>query len=156
MKKVFLTTILGVALLCSCSSDTAVSPAIKMESCTVNGELVSGTPSVKAGDVVELALDLEGNGSELQSFQAAADADKVKIALADYEKNRVTDDKNFTDTIKCRLRFVDGVTVSSVKVKATVQSDTDDKMALKFYLSAKADCEGSVLEVDLKKDNAKE
>jgi len=38
-----------------------------------------------------------------------------------------------------------------VKVKATVQAVKEDVMTLKFYLSAKTECEGSELDVDLQK-----
>lgn len=154
MKTYILAPIFGFILLSSCSSETAVSPDIKVASCSVNDTVVSGVPSVKAGDVVELALKLEGNGSELVSFQAnTEDKEDVKISLADYEKKSVSDETNFTNTTECRLRFVDGVTISSVKVKATVNSVQNEGATLKFYLSAKADSEGngSELEVNLKK-----
>lgn len=156
MKKLILTIILGAVSFFSCSFETPESPAIKMESCTVNGESVSlPLPSVKAGDVVELTLDLEGNGSELQTFQADADAEDVKMSLTEYDKSRVSDDKNFTKIDECLLRFVDGVTISSVKVKATVQQKNDDKMCMKFYLSAKSASEGTALEIDMNRDNIK-
>ncbi|WP_321438246.1 DUF5035 family protein [uncultured Bacteroides sp.] len=151
MKTYILAPIFGFILLSSCSSETAVSPDIKVASCSVNDTVVSGVPSVKAGDVVELALKLEGNGSELVSFQANADEEEVKMSLADYEKKNVSNDKNFTNTTECQLRFVDGVTISSVKVKATVNSVQNEGATLKFYLSAKAEGNGSELEVNLKK-----
>jgi len=155
MKKIFFCTIIGALCLSSCSSDTTVTPpAIHIENCSVNGDVVSGTPSVKVGDVVEVSLNLAGNGSELVTFQANADEKEIKMSLADYEKDNVTTDKNFTNTTECQLRFVDGVKVSNVKVKATVQSVQEDLMKLKFYLSAKANCEGSELDVELKKDNS--
>lgn len=155
MKNIFFTTIASLFFLSSCSSDTAVSPAINIENCSVNGELVSGVPSVKVGDVVELSLNLAGNGSELGSFQAKVDEKEIKMSLADYEKGSVSDEKNFTDTTACRLRFVDGVKVSNVKVKAMVQSVDVDHINMKFYLfAAKANCEGSELNVELKKDES--
>lgn len=154
MKNIFFTTILGLLFLSSCSSDTAVPPAINIENCSVNGELISGVPSVKIGDVVELSLNLAGNGSELLSFKANANDEEIKISLADYEKNSVSDDKNFTNVTACQLRFVDGVTVSNVKVKATVQAVQENLITMKFYLSAKANREGSELNVELKKDDS--
>ena len=154
MKNIFFATIASLFFLSSCSSDTAVSPAINIENCSVNGELVSGMPSVKVGDVVELSLNLAGNGSELGSFQVRVDEKEIKMSLAEYEKENVTTDKNFTNTDECQLRFVDGVKVSNVKVKAMVQSVDEDYINMTFYLSAKANCEGSELNVELKKDES--
>jgi hypothetical protein len=154
MKNIFFTTIASLFFLSSCSSDIAVSPAINIENCSVNGAQVSGVPSVKVGDEVELSLNLAGNGSELGSFQAIVDEKEIKMSLADYEKENVTTDKNFTNTAECQLRFVDGVKVSNVKVKAMVQSVDADHINMKFYLSAKANCEGSELNVELKKDES--
>ena len=154
MKINFLTLILGLLFLNSCSSETNVSPAIHMESCTINGTLTtSGDPSVKVGDVVEVSLQLTGNGSELVSFEANANDKDIKMALSEYDKNNVSNEKNFTDTTECHLRFIDGVKTSNVKVKATVQSTDDNVMTMKFYLSAKTNCEGSELDLNLKKNN---
>jgi len=151
MKNIFLPFILGLFLLSSCASETIVSPEIKVISCSVNDTIVAETPKVKVGDVVELSLNLIGNGSDLFSFHAKANGDEVKISLAEYDQKNVTDERNFTDAEACRLTFIDGVSTSNVKVKATVQAVKEDVMTLKFYLSAKTECEGSELDVDLQK-----
>ncbi len=155
MKANFLTFILGLLFLNSCSSETNVSPAIHLESFTINGtHATSADPAVKVGDVVEVSLQLTGNGSELVSFEANANVKDIKMALSDYDKSNVSDEKNFTDTTECHLRFVDGVKTSNVKVKATVQSPGENIMTMKFYLSAKTNCEGSELDINLKKNNS--
>lgn len=151
MKNIFLPFILGLFLLSSCASETIVSPEIKVISCSVNDTIVTESPKVKVGDVVELSLNLIGNGTDLFSFHAKANDEEVKISLEEYDQKNVSVDRNFTDTEACRLIFVDGVSTSNVKVKATVQAVKEDVMTLKFYLSAKTECEGSELDVDLEK-----
>lgn len=151
MKKNLLMVLFGTFMLSSCSSDLAVSPAIDIEKYSINGVAVQGSPLVKVGDELELQLDLKGNGSDLKTFQAKANKTEMNLILTNYEKQNVSQDKNFTDVTACKISFVDGVMHSSVTVKAKVQSVQEDMLKLNFYLSAKADCEGSTLELDLKK-----
>lgn len=151
MKNIFFTTITALLLLSSCSSDTVVSPEIEVLTCSVNDTIITDTPEVKVGDVVELSLNLIGNGSDLSTFQAIAKKEEVEMSLAEYDENNVSVEKNFTNTEACKLTFVDGVNSSNVKVKATVQSVKEDVMVLNFYLSAKTECDGSKLEVELKR-----
>lgn len=151
MKKNLLTFLFSVLLFTSCLPDNAVSPVIDVKSCMVNGKNIIGCPAVKAGDQLELQLELKGNGSDLKTFQAKANKQAMNLELADYEKQNVSKDKNFTDVSACKISFVDGVMHSTVKVKAVVQSAQSDTLKLNFYLSAKADCEGTSLELDMQK-----
>lgn len=153
MKKNLLMILFGIFLLSSCSSDKVISPVIDVKSCSINGQVVEGSPAVKVGDILELQLGLQGNGSDLKTFQAKANKSEMNLILADYDKQNVSQDKNFTDITACKISFVDGVMHTTVKVKAVVQSVQEDMLKLNFYLSAKADCEGSTLELDMKKAN---
>lgn len=151
MRKKFLMILLGTYIFSSCTTDGAISPTIDVERLSVNGIATKENPSVKVGDELELQLDLSGNGSDLKTFQAKADKNEMNLVLADYEEQNVSQDKNFTNINACKISFIDGVMHTSVKVKATVESVQEDTLVLNFYLSAKADCDGSTLEVKLKK-----
>lgn len=152
MKKIllFLLPLLWVA----CSNDGS-SPIIEVKRLYVNGSdndyagKMNELPTLKKGDKVSVALALDGNGSDLKSFQLQKSED-VSTQIY-YQHSDVSDDENLTDEKKGHLRFSDGVSKTEVMVNATVtEVNEKGEVKLSFYLSSKAECDGAQEEIDLK------
>lgn len=152
MKKIllFLLPLLWVAC-----SDNNASPIIEVKKLYINdgdtnyANKMDELPTLKKGDKVSVALILDGNGSDLKSFQLQKFGDVSTQIL--YQHSDVTDDENLTDEGKGHLRFSDGVNETEVMVNATV-TEVDEKgdVKLSFYLSSKSECDGAQEEIDLK------
>lgn len=139
MKKVLIFSF--VFFLAACSVDSE-SPVITVEKLLLNdseenyAEQSAQIPTLNLGDEVQIFLTLDGNGSDLKSFQVTKDAN-IETGLV-YEEDEFSSDRNFTDPEKGQFRFINGVTNSHLTVNATVtELDKDGGAKLSFYLSSK-------------------
>ena len=97
-------------------------------------------PPLKEGDRIEAYLELDGKGSELQSFTLTSNEEVVKTDLH-YEEDQVTTESNLTDEEDGQLRFKDGIVCTDLSVEATMEAaDVQGNVSLTFYLSSKAEC----------------
>lgn len=152
MKKVL---IFFVIFFCAaCSTDTE-SPVITVERLLVNENVdnyanhSSQLPTLNPGDEVLVFLTLDGNGSDLKSFQVTKDKN-IDTGLV-YPKEEISSDKNFSDPEKGQLRFINGVATSHIMVRATVtELDKDGGAKLNFYLSSKSQSSSAQKVIDLK------
>lgn len=140
-------------------SQSEESPIIKVEKvCVDTGEgserrnyadCMNELPVLKVGDKIDAVLSLDGNGAELKTFMLQSD-DEVNTVLH-YKKKEVSATGDLTDEQKGQLRFIDGVTHTTVSVQATIKEvDERGDVKLSFYLSSKADCEGAKEVIGLK------
>ena len=148
--------LLLLPLFLGACSESGESPVITVEKLYMNEEgeenyahKMEEMPSLKVGDKIIAGLSLDGNGSELKTFQLEKDGGVDTELL--YQHTEVTTEGNLTDEKSGRLRFQDGVTQTHVMVKAVVKEVSKDGFVkLSFYLSSKAECEGAQEKIDLK------
>ncbi|ERI85323.1 hypothetical protein HMPREF1981_01880 [Bacteroides pyogenes F0041] len=149
MKKLLLFLLLLLQVACSQNDK---SPIIKVEKVRVDrgkgveernySGCMDELPALKAGDKIDALLLLDGNGAELKTFMLQSD-DEVNTVLH-YKEREVSVTGELTDEEKGQLRFIDGVTHTTVSVQATIKKvDEEGDVKLFFYLSSKADCEGT-------------
>lgn len=149
MKKIFLLFTLLV-FLSSCLS-TGETPIIIVDSLLVNGEIPEcylsnnvGTPILKEGDELELTLQLDGNGANLQTFSIGIPQKYLDLELI-YDAELVTTEEELIDVESGLLRFSDGVEKAQIKLLAQVEEVLDDRetLTLSFYLSSNAGAVGA-------------
>lgn len=145
---------LSVFLLAACSVDTG-SPIITVNQLLLNdnkenyADKTGQIPTLNIGDEVFVYLTLDGNGSDLKSFQVIKD-ENIDAGL-DYEKDKFSADHNFTDPEKGQFRFINGVSNSHIKVNATISHLDDDGGAkISFYLSSKSQSNSAQKVINLK------
>lgn len=155
MKKVLI--FLLVFFMAACSVDTD-SPVITVNKLLLNdsqenyADKSSLIPTLNLGDKVQVYITLDGNGSDLKSFQLTKDGNIV--TGLDYEKDEFSSDPNFTNPKKGQFRFINGVSTSHIKVEATVaELDNNGGAKLSFYLSSKSQSSSAqkVIELKIKK-----
>lgn len=156
MKKVFFIwyLILPFCFL-SCTEEKADAPIIRLIGVSVNlGEVIEESdemvelPLLEVGDQLDILLELDGNGSDLNSLNVKSDEEgSVKFVFWPEDYTAIEEDKNFTDYSKGYIGFKDGVTHFLLSVKATVLR-ADDDMKICFHLSNRAKSQGGLLELE--------
>lgn len=157
MKKLCCILFLSVwVLLTACEDGKAPSPLIKVKKIVVCSDdttrcNVSDFPDLKEGDEINILLDLDGNGSDLKSLNIASSEKNVETCFK-YRNGAQGDisETQLTNEEKGMLYFVDGVTHFSLMVRAKVGAVEGDNLKIKAYLSARAECESGVLELNFK------
>lgn len=143
-------------LLSSCSNDKVLAPVIKLQSIVVNQntainykDSLNKLPVLYEGDELEMELELDGNGSSLNTLNVSSDNKGIETSFSPLDNGLISDNKNFTDLENGRLGFIDGVLSFPLTVKIKVTSNQVGKSKLSFHLSARAECEGGgVLELE--------
>lgn len=152
----YIFAVVGLLMLWACENEKALSPLINVKKIVVCSEdtihcAAQEIPGLKEGDEIDILLDLDGNGSNLKSLNISSSEKNVVTCFEYREENQQhISDTQLTNKEEGMLYFVDGVTHFSLVVRAKVGVVQEDDLKIKAYLSARAECESGVLELNFK------
>ncbi len=153
MKKIIL-SILPLLWFCGCADSDSNMPVMKIVGIHIVGDEeevnyannLHQMPSLAKGDKVDIGIELYGNGNDLRSFIVQNEEDKVKTVLF-FQIDEVSQELSDIN----ELVFNDGITETSLAVKAEILKDEDGEQKISFFLNSKAiDSEGAHIDLVLK------